>query len=48
MISLFISYILVGAGALIIFIPLANMIVNRHLKKKRKSNKKLNTKKAFK
>lgn len=42
-----VAALLIMTGALIIFIPIANMIVSRHLKRQRKSKKKLNTKKAF-
>lgn len=42
-----VAALLIMTGAIIIFTPLANMIVSRHLKRKCKSKKKLNTKKAF-
>ncbi len=43
-----VAVLLIVTGALIIFIPLANVIVSSHMKRKRKSKRKLNTKKAFK
>ena len=43
-----VAVLLIVTGALIIFIPLVNVIVSRHMRVKRKSKRKLNTKKAFK
>ena len=42
-----VAALLIVTGAYILFIPLANMIVSRHLKRKCKSKKKSNTKKTF-